>query len=162
MNQIMYLEVDNSIRTAKATACPHPHHTLFHVLFEDGYENMFFNDVETGRWIEEDLGTTQLANALGGAIKIFNGEDWKSRKTLQWFKAVTVDRLFNFGFYKYELQNCCVYEIYGDNLKFRYSLVKTGCKGWEVFGAYNLVLTEENTAMVKLIAEILNTIDTSA
>lgn len=158
MNQIMYLEVDNSIRTAKATACPHPHHTLFHVLFEDGYENMFFNDVETGRWIEEDLGATQLASALGIAIMIFNGEDWKCRKALQWHKTVTHGHLFNFGFYKYQLRDCCVYEIYGDNLKFRYSLVKTGFREWEVFGAYNLILTEENTEDVTFIAEILDSI----
>jgi hypothetical protein len=156
MNHILYLKVENAVRSVKVTEIPHPHHALFHVLFEDGYENMFFNDVETGRWIEEDLGETLLATAFGLEIKQITAHRWHCPKILQWHKDITGSGPVHFGFYKYRLDDCFVYEIYRSNMKFRYSLVKTGCQTWEIFGAYNLIVEEENAETVKLIAEILD------
>jgi hypothetical protein len=157
MNHILYLKTEDSVSSAKVRQIPHPHHTLFYVLFEDGYENMFFTDVETGRWVEEDLGETCLAKIFGLEIRRICGNQWHCPKILQWHKVITDGGLIHFGFYRYPPGDCLVYEIYGSNLKFRYNLVKTASQNWEIFGAYNLIIEEENVQQVKLIAEILDT-----
>jgi hypothetical protein len=161
MNHIMYLQLGDCIRSARVREVPHPYHTLFHVLFEDGYENIFFNDVETGKWIEEDLGETLLAKLFGLKIKNFVFNNRLCPKILQWYKNQVHNKLIHFGFFKYTEDDCSVYEIYFPNLKFMYGLVKKGNQNWEIFGPYNLLIEEWKMETAKDIAAILDEYDTS-
>ena len=67
MKHIMYLQIENDIRSARITAVEHAHHQLFDVVSEDGYENMFFTDTAACGWVEEDLGKTVLAANFAAA-----------------------------------------------------------------------------------------------
>ena len=82
MDHIFFLEIENDICSAQVTKIDHPYHQSYHVLFEDGYENIFFTDVETGNWIEEDLGETTLAANFGTKLYQLNGTAGLHRKTL--------------------------------------------------------------------------------
>ena len=65
MNNTAFLEFENQTTKVLIEEIYHPIHQMVHVIFEDGYENIFFTDIETGQWIEQDMGATALAKAVG-------------------------------------------------------------------------------------------------
>ena len=71
MSNIIYLHVDGVETFAWVTEISHRNHNMFKVSFKNEYENIFYTDVETGRWMEEDLGFTRLAEDVGKQIKTF-------------------------------------------------------------------------------------------
>ena len=87
MGHMFYLKRGNDFFSAKVTEINHPYHQLYHVQFEDGYENVFFTDAETGNWIEEDLGATALAGNFGKKICLFDVPSRLPCKNLSWCKA---------------------------------------------------------------------------
>ena len=64
-NSIICYQLDGTVSPARVYEIVHRHHNMYKVSFESGYENIFYTDVETGKWIEEDLGFTSLANKVG-------------------------------------------------------------------------------------------------
>jgi len=88
MDHIFYLRLENDVCSAKVTAIDHPYQQVYHVLFDDGYENIFFTDVETGNWIEEDLGETALAASFGTKLYLLEGRYsiQERNKPLAWCK----------------------------------------------------------------------------
>ncbi len=58
------IRIDGKIQVASISEILHPVHRMFFAIMEDSYSNIFFTDVETGEWIEQDLGFTRLAEAV--------------------------------------------------------------------------------------------------
>ncbi|MFT3936669.1 MAG: hypothetical protein QM726_23795 [Chitinophagaceae bacterium] len=135
MQHILYLKIENDIHSAKVTEIDHPHHQLYHVVFEDGYENMFFTDVETGNWIEEDLGETALAASFGNRINQVDGKSLLQPKALAWCRASLANMVINFGFCTYAENDCTIFEVYSDNHKFLCNLTKSKKGKWAVYGS---------------------------
>jgi hypothetical protein len=156
MGHIFYLRRENDIFSAKVTAINHPYHHLYHVQFEDGYENIFFTDVETGDWVEEDLGVTSLAGNFGRKICLFNSPSRLACKTLSWCKASIADKVISFGFYTYMEDTETVFEVYGDNHKFLYSFRNSSSNTWEVYGPHYFLHEDQYTEQVKIIISLFN------
>ena len=57
--------------TATVLKAMHYRNNIFRVCFENGYENIFYTNVENGKWIEEDLGYTLLAELVGTQINYY-------------------------------------------------------------------------------------------
>src|SRR6476620_4349543 len=88
----------------QVTDLKHPIHQMYFVNFPDGYQNIFFSDAETGEWIEEDLGNTQLAKEVGFCLHP-NGNSAKILRKLCWIREMNHDSLnfLHFAFYKFQL-----------------------------------------------------------
>ncbi len=158
MDQIVYLEIENDVRPDIVSAIEHPHHLLYHVVLEDGYGNMFFTDVETGEWIEEDLGKTTLAGALGEKLQQLHGFSTNNRplKRLSWCRASIADMVVNFGFYSYVENNLTIFEVYGVNHKFLCNLVKNKKGRWVMYGSYRQTIEHQYTNQLHIIASMLD------
>jgi len=154
MEHILYLKIENDIRPARVIPVSHPHHRLYHVIFEDGYENMFYTDVETGNWIEEDLGETDLALMIGAKIKKLDKLRNTSRKSLVWCRASVASIVINFGFCTYSDEGTTIFEIYRDNRKFLCNLVKNKKGKWTIYAAQRPVMEYQYTNQVQIIISI--------
>jgi hypothetical protein len=150
MDHIFFLKVENDIYSAQVTKIDHPYQQMYHVLFEDGYENIFFTDVETGNWIEEDLGETGLAGNFGMKVYLLNNVSGMPRKTLSWCRASLPDKIISFGFYSYPEGGETVFEVYADNHKFLYTL-KNSKRKWKVYGPPYFVGNDQYTDEIKII-----------
>lgn len=157
MGSIVYLEIENHISPAKVTAIEHPHHLLYHVAFDDGYENMFFTDVQSGEWIEEDLGKTNLAAAVGEklqALQEASGARPPVRR-LYWCRASIADLVVNFGFYSYTENTRTIFEVYGVNHKFLCNLAKNSNGKWIMYGSCREKMEYQYTNQLHVIVSLL-------
>jgi hypothetical protein len=160
MDRIVYLTIENDIRSARVTAVEHPHHQLYHVLFEDGYENMFFTDAETGNWIEEDLGETTLAEAVGAKLGQLPGVAAKTFKPLSWCRATIAGLVVNFAFYSYRQNESTVFEVYSGNRKFLCNLVKNKKGSWIMYGSYREGMEHQYTNQLHVIISLFEGMET--
>ena len=154
MQHILYVKIENDIHSARVTPITHPHHQVFHVVFEDGYENIFFTDAETGNWIEEDLGETSLATSLGAKLSQVDDSSFIPRKALAWCRASIADMIINFGFRTYMENNLTVFEVYADNRKFLCNLVKNKKGKWIMYGSRRPTMAHQYTNQVQIIISI--------
>ena len=157
MEHIVYLQVENDIRSARVTSVEHAHHRLYHVVFEDGYENMFFTDVETGEWIEEDLGKTALAVNFGAKLLQLHGAAIPRRpnKPLLWCRTVIAGMTVNFGFRNYMENTHTIFEVYSGNHKFLCNLVKNKKDRWMMYGTYRAAMEYQYNNQLHVIISLL-------
>ena len=158
MECIVYLEIENDVSPVRVTAIEHPHHLLYHVVFEDGYQNMFFTDVQTGEWIEEDLGKTTLAADLGEKLLQLQGASQKRPpfKRLFWCRASIADMVVNFGYYSYSENTRTIFELYGVNHKFLCNLVKSKKGRWVMYGNCREIMEYQYTNQLHVIISLLD------
>jgi len=154
MEHLLYLKIENDIRSVKVKPVKHPIHQVYHVLFEDGYENIFFTDVETGNWIEEDLGETALAVSFGLKIDLLDKVYIRPCRPLAWCRASIADMIVNFGFYSYTENDNTVFEVYTDNHKFLCNLVRDKKNNWTMYGSQKPVTAYQYVNKVQVITSI--------
>jgi len=154
MEHLLYLKIENDIYSARVTAIAHPYHEMYHVVFGDGYENIFFTDVETNNWIEEDLGETELAASFGAKVNQLYDTSFRSCKPLAWCRASIADMIINFGFCTYPENGNTVFEVYADNRKFLCNLVKNKKGKWTMSGSHKPVMEYQYTNQVQVIISI--------
>ena len=155
MSNIIYLQIDGTERLAWASEIVHRHHSMYKVSFKDGYENIFYTDVETGKWIEEDLGFTDLAREFGNQIRTFMRNPIHVPKLLTWHKQFIGDRLISFGFFNFINGSQKFYQIYGFNKKYMYTLVDMDNDEWQILGNFPPVNKHINTSFVHKVIQIL-------
>lgn len=105
---------------------------MFRVQFENGYENIFYTDVETGAWIEEDLGYTQLAALVGEQINKSFHYPVHVPKILTWqyYQQDLGNKIF--GYYNYKMGGCNMFEIYNSNKKYLFTLSENHKNEWQI------------------------------
>ena len=155
MSNIIYLEIDGAETLAWVSEIVHRHHTMYKVSFKNGYENIFYTDVETGKWIEEDLGFTMLANEVGKQIKSFMRNPIHVPKLLTWHKQYINDKLVCFGFFNFMNGNQKFYQIYNANKKYMYTLVDMDNNEWQILGNSSIIGNHIDSAFVRQVIEIL-------
>lgn len=133
MNTPIQILIDDRLCTAEISEIYHPIHWMFHISFDDGYENIFFSDVETGNWIEQDLGFTSLAEMLGHKIELQMPKENVIRKTVQWYHEEANGKRIHFGFYRFLVDGFSTYEIYAENKRYMFTLVKLNNDLWQLF-----------------------------
>ncbi len=131
MNSTIYLEFENEACRVVVDRINHPIHKMVHASFENGYENIFFTDVTTGEWIEQDLGKTELAGSMGELVGNDEESDFPKQEII-WYRDNSGDRPFQFGYIKYRNSGFTFYEIFGTNHRYMFTLFKNK-QTWKVF-----------------------------
>jgi hypothetical protein len=126
------INVEDDVQLVVVTRLHHPLHLMYQVQFEDGYENIFFTDPETGSWIEQDLGRTELAYILGEQLKTLSNENIKTR-TITWLDLKESAERLHFGYHQYKISDFPAFEIYSWNKRYLYTLVQIETTTWQVF-----------------------------
>lgn len=133
MNKPIQILYNDRVYTAEISEIYHPIHWMFHVGFDDGYENIFFSDVETGKWVEQDLGFTQLAEMLGTKIESQIPKDNVIRKSVKWYHEESSGKYIHFGYHRFLVDGYSTYEIYAENKRYMFTLVKLNNDLWQLF-----------------------------
>lgn len=128
---------------------------MFKVSFKNEYENIFFTDVETGEWIEEDLGPTELAREVGKQISSLQ-QHVHVPKNLIWHKEDYDSKTICFGFNTAMKGNNRMYEIYGANKKYMYTLVDLSNDEWQILGNSASLMSNIDPAFVEHVINILH------
>lgn len=156
MSIIIYLSVDEVETFAWITEISHRNHQMYKVCFKNQYENIFYTDVETGKWIEEDLGFTSLAEQVGKQIYTFKRNIIHVPKMLTWHKQYNAeDKLFSFGFYSFLKGKHKLYEIYSHNKKYLYTLVDMDNDEWQILGNSSSFISQIDPLFVEQIIQVL-------
>ena len=156
MSNIIYLAVDEAETFAWVTEISHRNHQMYKVCFKNQYENIFYTDVETGRWIEEDLGFTSLADQIGKQIRTFQRNIIHVPKMLTWHNQYNAeDKLISFGFYSFLKGPHKLYEIYNSNKKYMYTLVDMDNDEWQILGNSSSFICQIDPLFVEQIIQIL-------
>ena len=137
MNNTAYLEFENQTTKVLMEEIYHPIHQMVHVIFEDGYENIFFTDIETGQWIEQDMGATALAKAVGILAEGKRKEITHSTLQLSWYHENTGCKPTHFGYIKYLSAGNTFYAIFAANKRYMFTLFKKK-QLWKVMSHTNL------------------------
>ena len=118
-------------------------------------KTFFFTDVETGNWIEEDLGETALAASFGTKLYLLEGKHsiQERNKALAWCKASAADKMVCFGFYSYMEGSDTIFEVYSNNRKFMY-LFRCSGNDWEVADAHSIIEAYLYNDFIKIIISI--------
>lgn len=127
----LYLEGERHLVTLSEIT--HPVHCMVHAEFENGYENIFFADVETGDWVEQDLGFTRLASMIGDHLQNSYTGYHIARKELVWHHGFCNDQLIEFGYHRELTAGYPVYEIFATNRRYMFTLVKLKNDQWQLF-----------------------------
>lgn len=134
MENIIYFDIDGVETFGSVSRVSNKMHNMFKIVFKDGYENIFYTDVETGQWIEEDLGFTELAMKMGNQIKQFIKSPVHVPKVLVWHKEDNKSNFFKFGFFCFRKGRFKMYEIYNFNKKYMFTLVDMQNDEWQILG----------------------------
>jgi len=137
MNHAAYLKFEDTTSKVIVEEIYNPIHQMVHVIFEDGYENVFFTDIETGEWIEQDIGFTSLGQAIG---KLVCGDDPAKRPTTRkivWYHENGGKKPLHFGFLKYHSAGNTFYAIFASNKRYMFTLFKNKHL-WKVLSHVNL------------------------
>jgi len=137
MNNTTYLEFENQTSKVVIEEIFHPIHQMVHVIFEDGYENIFFTDIEAGEWIEQDLGATDLAKAVGILAEGKQKETSPSTIELKWYHENNGCKPIHFGYIKYRSAGNNFYAIFAANKRYMFTLFKKK-QLWKVMSHTNL------------------------
>lgn len=133
MEHAIHLQVDGHTQAVTLNEVVHPIHCMFHAVFDDGYENIFFADVESGEWVEQDVGFTSLAAMIGKKIEHLYFFDW-GKKEIKWFDEEEDDgKHLHFGYHADHTAGYLVYEIFAPNRRYMFTLVKLQSHVWQLF-----------------------------
>ncbi|HLO82118.1 MAG TPA: hypothetical protein VK166_14215 [Chitinophagaceae bacterium] len=153
--QLLY---DDRLYTAEISEIYHPIHWMFHVSFDDGYENIFFSDVESGKWIEQDMGFTPLAELVGKKIESYIPKDNIIRKSVNWYHEENGNKNIHFGYYRFVVDGYSTYEIYADNKRYMFTLVKLNNELWQLFKVPGMAGWNYNEEYIEEIPFIIDTL----
>ena len=132
MEHAIKLNVDGQTQSVTLSEMVHPIHCMFHAAFEDGYENIFFADVESGEWVEQDVGFTSLAAMIGDRIEHLYYFDW-GKKDITWFEEEDHGSHIYFGYHADNTAGYRVYEMFAPNRRYMFTLVKLQSHVWQLF-----------------------------
>lgn len=155
MTKTIHIEHNGEMIPGHALEVPHRQHNMFKVVFENGYENVFYTDVESGEWIEEDLGFTKLAAQIGKQIKATLQNPYHVPKLLTWHKQVKDNKLMNFGFFNFMKGHHKMYEIYDSRRKYLYTLVEMEADNWQILGSSNVFKGNIDPLFAQMVTRIL-------
>jgi hypothetical protein len=155
MNEILHIPVDGQYAAILVTDIPHKHHLMFKAILESGYSNIFYTDVETGLWIEEDLGFTDLAQQIGQEVKKMKLKPIHVPKLLTWHKLVVNHRIVSFGFFSFLNGDNKMFEIYDSKKKYLYTLVEMGRDEWHIMSHDNVRVDTLDSNFIHEVTKVL-------
>jgi hypothetical protein len=133
MEHAVKLTVDGESQLITLNEMVHPIHCMFHVLFEDGYDNIFFTDVEFSKWVEQDLGFTARAQQIGKKVAKLYSFNWINKPVNWYCKTDELGRTLHFGYSRDTSGGYVVYEIFAPNRRYLFTLVRLKSHVWQLF-----------------------------
>ena len=155
MNSIIHIQASGEAATLLVTEIPHMQHTMYHVIMECGYANVFYTDVETGKWVEEDLGFTDLATQIGKEVRNLKLRSVHVPKILTWHTAFIEDKSIHFGFFSFMHGDNKMFEIYHSNKKYQYTLEEVSHDEWHIIGQNNSRISAADATVIREIIKVL-------
>lgn len=128
----IFFQISDRIESIHITEMPNPIQPMAFIEFENGYENIFFIDLETGNWVEQDLGFTQLAEVLGPQLKYILHDHSCLKKPFNWCKKTLNHRIYHFGYCAYGSDKEKVYELFASNRRYMFTLIKKAKNRWQI------------------------------
>ncbi len=156
MSNIIYLKTEGVETFAWVTEIKSRHHCIYRVSFKNEYENIFFTDVETGLWIEQELGFTELAQEVGRQISHFESKIVHVPKILIWHHQKIEKRIINFGFYGYLKGDQRMFEIYGSGGKYMCTLVDMNDDEWQILGNSPFLINHVDPLFIEQVINVLH------
>lgn len=133
MTNMIRVNFENELLEGEIRKVKHHLHSMYHITFSNGYENIFFTDAESGNWIEQDLGFTSLANSVGTALSLFCEDVEKIRRVpITWYHEQEGGEILHFGYHQYLVANWSVFEIFAPNKRFLFTLIKIDSTHWQL------------------------------
>ena|ERR1700719_1816379 len=155
----IFLQIRDEIQSVQITEIFNPVQSMVFIEFENGYGNIFFMDCESGKWVEQDLGFTRLAEIIGNELKYIIKAGVGENRKIKWLKkSINLER-FHFGFSKYTSGEEQVYEIFASNKRYMFSLIKKGEDTWQIFkipGTEGWNYSHRYVRIVPFLLEIYN------
>lgn len=127
----IYVNIDNEYFQIEISEMEHPVQTMFHVAFDNGYENIFFKSVDNGDWVEQDMGCTSTALIIGNIIEQNYPLEY-CNKPLICIEAKSNYGNLNFFYYKFKSNGFSLFEIYALNKRYMFSVVLFNNNKWEM------------------------------
>lgn len=155
MNLLLQLELDEEIYSVSVEEIPHRHQNMCKASFKNGYENIFYTDVETGKWIEEDLGFTALAATIGKEMQNFLRTPYHVPKLLTWHNQYVNGAHLTFGFFVFMHGSQKIYQIFNAGRKYLYTLTEMDNEEWQMLGNANHLQSNIDHSLLQRIMEIL-------
>lgn len=155
MNDILHLPFDGAMSAVLVSEIQHSHHLMYHVTFESGYSNNIFTDVETGKWVEEDLGYTGLAESLGSEILKMRLKLLHVPRILTWQAFTRNGQMMKFAFFGYMDGLHKMFEIYHSNRKYLYTLMEVSQDEWHVLGNNNVCMEKIDSSFIYDVIKVL-------
>jgi hypothetical protein len=128
----IFFQISDRIESIRITELPNPVQPMAYVEFENGYENVFYTDLETGNWVEQDLGFTQLAEVLGPQLKYILNNHSCLKKDFHWVRKSLNHRIFHFAYCNYHSEKDKVYEIFAVNRRYMFTLIRKARGRWQI------------------------------
>jgi lysophospholipid acyltransferase (LPLAT)-like uncharacterized protein len=154
MNEILHISLDGQEAAVLISEIPHRHHQMYKVTLENGYSNIFFTDVETGQWVEEDLGFTNLARQIGNQVRGLQFKTIHVPKLLNWHKVIIREKPVAFGFFCFMHGSYKMFEIYNSNKKYMYTLVEMH-EEWQILNNNEARLENIDPSFIHEITKVL-------
>ena len=155
MNEILHVNLEGKQASVLVAEIPHKHHSMFKVILECGYTNIFYTDVETGEWVEEDLGFTDMARQIGMEISKLQFKPMHVPKFLTWHAHVTNGKPASFGFFSFLDGPLKMFEIYNSSRKYMYTLVEIHHDEWQILDNNNVCLERLDNAFIQQVIKVL-------
>jgi hypothetical protein len=156
MENLIFVNYQCNESFAWINKIPNRKQLMYHVHFKEGYENIFYRDVETGNWIEEDLGFTYLAKQVGEQINRHYPSLPHAPKILQWEYHPENGVLNAFGYFQYRNFNHTLYEIYNMAHRYLYTLMLDNSGTWQVMGTDAEIKKAGTSDFIHEVIAVLN------
>lgn len=155
MNEILHIHLEGNVAAVLVTEIPHSHHIMFRATLEDGYSNIFYSDVETGSWVEEDLGFTEMGKQIGAEISKLQFKPVHVPKLLSWHSVLINMKPVHFGFFVFLNKDQKMFEIYSSNRKYMYTLVELHHDEWHILDNNNVCLDKLDRNFIQHVIKVL-------
>lgn len=132
MSYYLHFYLEGVNYSVTLTEIPHPMHCMYLAEFDDEYENIFYSDPRTGKWIEQDMGFTALADMVCKKLEKLDAPTRTPLKNLLWHHQYNRGKWLHFGYSPTFSNELLTYEIYASNHRYMFSLVKTPGDDWQI------------------------------
>ncbi len=132
MSYYLHFNLDGVNYSVTLSEIPHSMHCMYLAEFDDEYENIFYSDPRTGKWIEQEIGFSSLADVIREKLERIGGATRLPAKNIIWHHQYDRGKWLHFGYHPSLVDGCLTYEIYASNHRFMFNLVKMPGDDWQV------------------------------
>ncbi len=132
MSYYLHLHLNGIHYSVTLTEIDHPMHCMYLAEFDDEYENIFYSDPRTGKWIEQDIGFTALAAMICEKLEKLGAPTRLPAKNIVWHHQYDKGKWLHFGYSPGFTNNDLTYEIYASNHRFMFNLIKRAGDDWQI------------------------------